>query len=189
MVGAAVIVGTVLGRELTTNLDGDKIVYMLTVQGTDPDDIQTVQLAQHGGIDYSPPDGSRVTVFENGDAWLLALAVDDGIAPEMKPGEREIYSTNNNATKMARCKFCNDGVIEFNGTTDHAVRFSKLKVAFDQLKDDFDALVVLYNAHIHVTTATVGGGATPGVIATTTSQGSESTADIDPAKIDEIKVS
>jgi hypothetical protein len=41
------------------------------------------------------------------------------------------------------------GDVVINGGTGTAVEYAGLKIAFDQLKSDFDALVVLLNAHIH----------------------------------------
>ena len=65
-----------------------------------------------------------------------------------------------------------DGTLELNGSADNAVRFSDLKTAFDQLKSDFDL-------HNHPT-APVGPVSTPST--------APSTADIDPAKVDEVKL-
>ena len=77
--------------------------------------------------------------------------------------------------------------IEIGGDTDFMVRFSELETAYNQLKDDHDALVSTFNAHIHITTATVGATPIPGVIAPTTTMEVPSTGDISGAKIDEIK--
>ncbi len=82
----------------------------------------------------------------------------------------------------------NDTVWEINGNANFAVRFGAMETAYNQLKTDFDNLVTLYNAHIHITTATITPGV-PGVISPTTSTGSASTGDISGAKVDNIKVS
>ena len=79
-------------------------------------------------------------------------------------------------------------VLELNGNADYAVRYNELKTAFDQLKSDLDSLVTTYNAHIHITTATVAATAVPGVIAPTVSTGSPSTADMSGAKVDKVKI-
>jgi len=83
----------------------------------------------------------------------------------------------------------NDTVWEINGNADFAVRFGALETAYNQLKSDFDTFVTTYNSHIHITTATVGPTAVPGVISPTVSTGSPSTGDISGAKVDNIKVS
>jgi len=72
--------------------------------------------------------------------------------------------------------------------TDYAVQFTAMKAAFDQLKNELNALVTAYNAHIHITTATVGASATPGVIAPTTSTGTPPTADMAGAKVADVRL-
>ena len=66
----------------------------------------------------------------------------------------------------------NDGIIEINGNSDFAVRFNALQTAFDQLKSDF-------NTHTHVSVTSLG---TPSVPVP------QSTADITPAKVNEVKL-
>jgi len=87
-----------------------------------------------------------------------------------------------------------DGTVEISGTTttlnggtDWAVQYTALKSAFDTLVTDVNNLVTAYNAHIHITTATVGVGP-PGVIAPTTSTGTPTTADMTSSKIADLKV-
>jgi len=91
-------------------------------------------------------------------------------------------------TLKARMRYTDDDKIKFKiGDTlggDNMVRFNELKTAFDQLKSDFDN-------HVH-TNASTGfslvdslAGAVSG---STGSPTVASTADIDPAKIEEIEV-
>lgn len=179
--------GTIKDTFLDKNRDGENNVLLLKVELTDPDDMQTAQLITQAGEDNNPPKESRVVIFSIGNAWKVAIAVDDGIEPQVEQGERKIYSSDAGQIK-AFIHFKKNGDIIINGDGDNAVRYSELETAFNQLKSDFDSLVSAYNSHIHTTTATVGPGPTPGVIAPTTSSGSPSTADITPAKIDNIKV-
>jgi len=79
-------------------------------------------------------------------------------------------------------------VLELNGNADFAVRYNSLKTAFDQLKTDHDNFVTLFNAHIHITTATVAATPVPGVIAPTVSPGLPSTADMAGAKVTTVKI-
>ena len=90
-------------------------------------------------------------------------------------GTVELYSAENET-------------VEVNGKDDFAVRFNKLKEAFDQLKTDHDNLVTLHNTHIHITTATVGATAVPGILSATVSAGSPSTADMTAAKVDNVLI-
>lgn len=92
----------------------------------------------------------------------------------------------------ARIYFRNDGHITFKigdqEGGDFAVRFNELKAGYDELKQDLNDLISLYNAHIHITTATVGPTPVPGIIAPTVSTGTPSTASIDDSKIPEIEL-
>jgi len=74
------------------------------------------------------------------------------------------------------------------GAGDFAVAFDDMKQAFDTLKQHLNDLITVFNAHIHVTTATVGATPTPGVIAPTTPGGTPSTADMSGAKVEKVKV-
>lgn len=77
-----------------------------------------------------------------------------------------------------------DGDIIFNSGSDNAVRFSELKTGFDQLKQDFNKFVTtIYNVHVHP--GVLSGGASTLI---TTNVGTSTTASIDNAKIDNIKV-
>jgi hypothetical protein len=182
------LIGEIVGREIGKYLDSDKNTINLQVECTDIDDLRDVQLMQHGGRDYNPANGSQVLVIPISSSWLLGIAVDDGIEPEGDEGDHEVYATDSEGVKTARVKCCADGTVELNGTADHLVRYSELEATFNQLRDDFNALVQAFNAHPHITTATVGASATVGTIAPTTLTADPSTADISTAKVDEVKV-
>lgn len=72
--------------------------------------------------------------------------------------------------------------------TDWAVQFTAMKSAFDTLKNELNALVTAYNAHVHITTATVGATPTPGVIAPTLSVGTPPAAAMDSAKVTDVRL-
>lgn len=102
-------------------------------------------------------------------------------------GETRLFSTDSDGELKFFIHLKNDGTCDVGGDTDNMVRYSELESAFNQLRSDLNDLITAYNAHIHVTTATIGASTTPGVIAPTTSTGTPSSADISGAKIDEIK--
>jgi len=164
-------IGRITGRAVGKNRDGDKNVLILQVELTDPDDVQSVELFRQSGEDYNPPNDSRVIVIDLGSSWRVGVAVDDGIEPSMNEGERKIYSIDAGAIK-AFMNLLSSGVIEINGNADNAVRFSKLKEAFDDLKTQWDAFATAYAP---------GTGGSPATA-------NPSTKTIDPAKIDVIKV-
>jgi hypothetical protein len=76
--------------------------------------------------------------------------------------------------------------IQLNGDSNFAIKYTELKSAFDTLKTDLNNLVTAYNTHIHITTATVGPSAVPGVISPTASAGVSSAADMSGAKNDKV---
>ena len=80
------------------------------------------------------------------------------------------------------------GIIELNGNADFVTAFTDMQTAFNTLKTDLNNLITAYNSHIHITTATVGASATPGIISPTVAIGTPSTADMSGAKVDTVKV-
>jgi hypothetical protein len=80
-----------------------------------------------------------------------------------------------------------NGNAVFHGGSDTAVAYTDMKSAFDTLKTDLNSLITAYNAHIHITTATVSAGP-PGVLAPTTSTGTPTTADMSGAEVATVKL-
>lgn len=154
------------------NRDSQIETLQLQVEISDPEDIQTVQLFTQAGEDTNPPDGSTVMVEEVGEAWKTGVAVNDGIAPTVEPGEKKLYSSADGEIK-AYILFVKDGVLELNGNDDFAVRFNALEQAFNEFRSDF-------NGHTHGGVDTGGGN--------TQVPNNPSNADISPAKVDSIKV-
>lgn len=173
--------GTIKDTSTGKNRDGENDVRLLKVELFDPDDLQTAQLMTQAGEDNNPPKESRVIVLSIGSAWKIAIAVDDGITPEVEQGERKVYSSDGGAIK-AFIHFKKNGDVIINGDGDNAIRYSKMKEAFDQLKSDFNNfLTTAYNLHQHPTAA-------PGPPSPPTLPGTSSVADMSSSKIDEIKV-
>jgi hypothetical protein len=73
-----------------------------------------------------------------------------------------------------------NGDIELNGNSDNAVRYSELKTAMDELKDDFNTFVAKYTTHTHLDSI----GGTTG---TTSAPATNTSFDISGSKIDTIK--
>ena len=82
-----------------------------------------------------------------------------------------------------------NGDIELNDASDSAVLFSELKTAYDGLKSKLNDLITKYNAYIHITTATIGPTAVPGVISPTVSIETPSTDSVDSAESADVKLS
>lgn len=131
--------------------------------------------------DDSSPIKDMIAVYsktsEIGDNVILGYINKNQIA---EPGEKRIFSLQENGSLSFEIYLKKDGTCAIGAqANDNAVRYSKLEQGFNQLKDDFNALVQAYNTHQH----TAPNGATPPTIV-----GQASGADISGAKINEIKV-
>ena len=158
------MIGTVKGYQIGKNRDGTKDVLLLQVEMTDPDDIQTVEYMSSAGDDTIPPEGSLVTILSVGSAWKIAIASNDGIAPEMDEGERKIYSSSGGMVK-AFINFMKNGNLELNGNGNSAVTYSALNTALQSLVDS-----------INTTFATkLDGGGSPGTLSIDISSAEENT--------------
>lgn len=162
---------------------------MIKFLGVGKNDVQEKHQISPFGVD-SNPIKDMIAVYsptsEIGNEVIIGYIQRSQIAD---PGEIRIFSTNAEGEEQISLYLKKDGIAEFGGSADHMVRFSELKTSFDELKSDFNNLVNLYNSHTHITTATIGPSAVPGVIAPTVSIGTPSSANINPARIDEIKTS
>ena len=179
--------GIVTGSEVKTDLDGDKPSRILQVQISTDEDVQSVELYRMPGEDYNPSDGTKVLIIEIGTSKAAIAAADVAAVDDLAKGEREYYSDDGEA-RLATIRLDAESQVILNDGADNAVQFSAMQTAFDNLKSELNALVTAYNAHIHITTATVGATATPGVIAPTTTQGTAPAADMSGAKVDKVRL-
>jgi hypothetical protein len=151
------------------------------------DDVQTSVQAGPFGVDSNAPK-DMVAIYgatsEKGKTVIIGYINKNALA---EVGGYRMFSTDESGEVKSVVYLRNNGDIEINGTDDNLVRYAKLKEGFDKLKSDFNSLVTAYNSHIHITTATVGPGPTPGVIAPTTSTGTASSAEITGSKCDTLK--
>jgi len=143
-------------------------------------DVQTsLEIAPYG-ID-SNPIKDMVALYsptgENGKTCIIGY-INKNLKAE--PGEFRTFATDDQGNERFYTWMKKDGTIEIGGDTDNAVKYSELEKAFNQLKQDFNALVLSFNTHQH--TCPPGGGPTTGAQTASTSS-----ADISPAKHDKIK--
>jgi len=187
------MIALVKGFEIKKNRDGDKNVLLLQSEITDPEDIQTIEAFRGVGEDYNPPKGSRIIYLAAGNAYKIAVALDDGIEPDesIEEGERELYSSAVEAdalVRKAKHRFKKNGKHIFNDGEDDAVRYSVLEEAFNELLDSHNALVDFVNQKLiaHTHTAPTGGTSPP--LPPITTPANRSLADISDAKVEDIKV-
>ena len=168
------------------NLDGEKVVSMAKGDGLNK---YTVQNMCAPGFEFSPADGEKLVVvpINGSDSYMVTIAgANENITPDTLKGERKIYSVSEDGAEIkAFAKFKNTGIIELNGNDNFAVLFNELKTEFNKLQQSHNDLVSAYNAHIHITTATI--GLSPvGVISPTESSSTPSTAVIDNSKSESV---
>jgi len=145
-------------------------------------DVQTSMEATPFGIDSNPLK-DMIAIYgpteEKGKTVIIGYVQKDKLA---EIGETRLFSTDADGAEQFFIWLKNDGTAEIGGTDYHMVRYEKMEEAFNELKSDFNQLVSIFNSHTHV--GVIAGFAVSGVSTTT---GTSSTADITPAKIDEIK--
>ena len=153
------------------------------------DDVQECNNAAPFGDDSNAPK-DIVAVYsptaENGVPVILGYLNTDHL--KAGPGEKRFYSVDSDGNESQYIWLKNNGNIEIGGDSDNMVRYSELETAFNQLKSDHDALAAKWSAF---TAAYVPGSpSTIGLPPTLAGQSvPASTANISPAKIDEIKTS
>lgn len=147
-------------------------------------DIRTANECAPWGIDSQPVSGTPA-VYVGTTAAGVTLVVGYINKKQMAAaGEYRTYSTDENGNVVGYTWLKNNGTLLLNGDDDNAVRYSELEEAFNKLKDDHNDLVSKFNAHVHVLSLTAG----TGTAAPPANTGTPSTADITPAKINNIKV-
>ena len=159
-------------------------------------DTQTASEVAPFGIDGIAPNNWRALFMQTEDQSEKVVVgyINLGQLESLTEGESRLYSTDPDGALSIAIYLRGDGTMEVGGDTDFMVRYNALETAFNELKADFNALVGEYNAHVHdgvIVAVSGGSGApavgTPGDSAPPTSSGDQSSADITPAKIDEIK--
>lgn len=151
-------------------------------------DVQESREASSFGIDSNSPKDT-IAVYaptsEKGKAVIVGYLNKNQLA---EYGETRLFSVDVNGDLSAFVWLKNNGDLQLMGDSDFAIRYSEMETAFNELRDKVNDLISKYNSHTHITTATVGGSPTPGIISPTTSTEVPTTVDMTAAKIDEIKV-
>jgi hypothetical protein len=147
-------------------------------------DIQTSYQVSPAGIDSAPPDG-MVAVFagtnKSGKPIIAGYLNKDLLAQK---GETRIFSVDGDRELSTYIWLKADGTMEIGGDADNMVRFSPLKSAYDELRDDLNDLKQKWNTFA---SAYVPGGPSSVGLPPTAQTSPVSSASVDDAKIDEIK--
>lgn len=153
------------------------------------EDVQTSIEASPFGVDSNPHANLRAIYAPTGvkgKTVIIGYINTDQVA---EVGEHRMFSTDTDGNLIFEARMRNDGTFEIGGSVDNLIRFAKMQAAFNELRGDLNALITAYNSHIHITTATVGATAVPGIITPTVATGTPSAADMSDAKIEELKTS
>lgn len=164
----------------------DAIKYINLRGFSDKDTLSKAQVTP-AGVDSTPHDEYVALYCETatrGEGAVIGYIQKNFVT---KAGEIRIFSETKEGGLKAYVHCDIDGNVLVNGDTDNMVRFSELEKGFNELRDDLNSLITKYNAHIHVTTATVGASSTVGVLSPTVTQEVASTASIAQSKIDNVK--
>lgn len=145
------------------------------------------QFGQHGLIS-NPAKNTLGLRLTQGSLDIIIGGLNYTVPLPENMGETLLFSTDAEGAIKSTVLLDTEGNFIFNDGADNAVRYSELETAYNAVNDKLNDLITKYNAHIHVTTATVSATAIPGVISPTTSSETPSTGDITPSKIEEIKV-
>lgn len=138
------------------------------------------------GYDGKPPAGYKAIIADTGEDGKTVVIgyINTKQLESLNNGEVRLYSLDSDGNVSAHQTFTNDGKIQMLGTGDFLVNFSGLQAAFNQLQADHDALAAAWDAF--AAAYTPGGPSTQGLPPSASTVGSSS-ADIDPAKIEEIE--
>ena len=174
-----------LAKVISTKIDSVKrrLIKILRLGNKD---IQTPFEASPFGLDsvaIKDLIAIQVETGEKGKTVIIGYINKNAIA---EIGEYRTYSTDSEGNEKNYIWLRNDGVIEIGGDADNMVRFSKLEEAFNDLRSDYNDLVTKWNTFA---VAYIPGSPAVQGLPPTAASGNLSTADISPAKIEEIKTS
>jgi len=145
-------------------------------------DTQTASEFLPFGVDSSPLPGMVAAFMDTDSVKDSGIVGYVNVNQLAEPGETRLFALDADGKLKGFIWLKKDGTYHIGGSTNHLTQYEELKIAFDKLKSDFNALVTTYNAHTH-TGVTTGGGVT----GPTPSLGASSTADMSGAKLDNLK--
>lgn len=154
------ITGTVTGREIKKNRDGDKNVLLLQCSMQENDDVQSIEWNGQPGEMSNPINGSEIIIDDVGESYKIGIACDDGIEPTTDVGEKKYYSLDSGGAISAFINLLNTGIIELNGNGGNAVKYAELNTGLQNLVTQMQAELVKIAAGI----ASAGGAYTPGTL-------------------------
>ncbi len=184
----------IISKIISTQIKNSRLLVKILAKGAS--DVKNVENVSAFGLESNIPKGYKAVYANTGNKENKILLGIFHTEVLTAVGESRLFSTDEDGTTVFSIHLKNDGTAEVGGSSDNMVRYSALEDAYNQLKADHDDTVEKLNAVIDL----LQGSSVPpwvpvpqdgGLALQTAAAGlqpaSESTGDIEPAKIDEIK--
>lgn len=139
---------------------------------------EATQVAPYGFA--SRPLKGVLGVLSRSYARNILLGYVQTVVDDLGVGETIVFSRDSQGELAGTITSRSDDSIEFLGTGEFLIKFSKMEAAFNELKADHNSLVQKYSTHTHPTAPT-GPISIPSLIATA------STASMSDAKAEKLK--
>jgi hypothetical protein len=164
--------------------EGLRLVKSL-VQGSN--DSREAYLVQPFGEDSAPDENSGLIGLyaytgHNGEPVLIGYVYGDS---KVKSGEKRLFSTDGQGSEQMFIYFTQEAELHLGGDKDFVTRFNEMEKAFNELKDDLNALIDTFNKHTHPFTGLPPG--TAGSTSKTPNTATNSQADMSDAKVEKVK--
>lgn len=184
----------IISKIISTEINKSRLLVKILGKGSA--DVKKVENVSPFGLETNVPKGYSAVYANTGNKENKILIGIFHTEVLTAVGESRLFSTDEDGVTVFDIHLKNDGTAEIGGNSDNMVRYSELEAAYNQLKDDHDDTVEKLNAVIALlqgnslppwVPVTNDGGAALQVAAQGLQDASESTGDIEPAKIEEIK--
>lgn len=156
-------VDSIVSRAVVERVDDSKKTQRLQVTILEGEVEGDVENVQPYGVSFTPPSGAEATCFAVGGYRAHTVAMCSGL-----PGDRPVSSTENTGGLYTsgtwRVYIDGSGIVHL-GAKSAAQFVAQAQKVLDELnlvKADLAAMKVVFDAHTHITTATIGLGG-PGV--------------------------
>lgn len=158
---------------------------VIQVLGLGKNDVQTAEQVQPFGFDSSPVPGfTAITAKTQNNSDNIVIGYISNQITLINEGESIVYSFDGDIIQSTITLRIN-GTIEFFGTGDNLVRYSKLKEEYDKTKEVLDTILTVLQTPVNEL-----GNGSPSAFqaALLLAIGSKTTGDISSSKIDELKI-
>ena len=143
-----------LSKALVHTFDDNNDIQLVKLSGLSGEVLDGVERLQNYGLSSVPDsDSEAIVAYLNGKRdHGVVIVCDNGASrpTKLESGEVVLYSSNGQTVlldKDGKLVLTGADDVEINGNADYAVAYNDLKSAFDELRNDLNALINLFNAH------------------------------------------